>query len=201
MKIYLSLITAAALALSACGQDAPKPAEQAPAAEAPASPAAEAPAAESSAPAAEAASGASAEAAPAADNAAAADECKAVVSSDDAMKFDTAELNVKSSCQEFHVTLKHTGKTPKAAMGHNIVVAKAADKDGVLADGAAAGIDKDYLKEGDERVVAASKMIGGGEEDTFVVPVAKLEKGADYAFFCTFPGHSAMMSGVVKVVD
>lgn len=197
MKIYLSLITAA-LALSACGQEAAKPADNAAPAAEQAAPAASEAAPEAASPAAEAPA-ASAEAAPAAANVS--EECKVVINSDDAMKFDTKEITLKSSCSTALLTLKHTGKMPKAAMGHNIVVTKAADKDGVLADGAAAGVDADYLKAGDERVVAATKMIGGGEEASVEIPVAKLEKGTEYAFFCSFPGHSAMMTGTLKVAD
>lgn len=187
MKTYLSLIAAAALALSACGQEAPQqPAEQTP-------PAA---ASQESTPPALASD---ASAAPATANVA--EECKAIITGDDAMKFEPKEINIKSSCTDFAVVLKHTGKMPKAAMGHNVVISKAADKDAVLKDGAEAGVDKDYLKPNDERVVAATKMIGGGEEDTVVFAASKLAKGEDYAFYCTFPGHAAMMSGTVKLVD
>lgn len=190
MKTYLSLIAAAALALSACGQETPQqPAEQTP-------PAA---ASQESAPSAPASDVSAAPAAPATANVA--EECKAVITGDDAMKFEPKEINIKSSCTDFAVVLKHTGKMPKAAMGHNVVISKAADKDAVLKDGAEAGVDKDYLKPNDERVVAATKMIGGGEEDTVVFAASKLAKGEDYAFYCTFPGHSAMMSGTVKLVD
>lgn len=200
MKIYLSLITAAALALTACSQEAPKPATPA----TPAAPASEAVAPVAEQPASEVAvSAASAEAsAPATtEPVAAAGECAIEIISDDAMKFDPKEINVKSSCKDFTITLKHVGKMPKAAMGHNVVVTKAADKDGVLADGAQAGVDKDYLKEGDARVVATTKLIGGGEQDAVTFPVSKLAKGEAYEFFCSFPGHSAMMSGKLNLVD
>lgn len=97
--------------------------------------------------------------------------------------------------------LKHIGKIPAAAMGHNIVIAKTINKDGVLSDGAAAGIVADYVKVNDERVVAHTKLIGGGEEASVTVNTAKLLKDGPYEFFCSFPGHYAMMNGKIKIVD
>ena len=190
MKAYLALISAAALALSACGDN--KPAET----PAPAAPASEAPASEApAAPASEAAPAASeASAAPAAG------ACETVVESDDAMNFNTKELVIdKTNCKEFKVTLKHTGKMPKTAMGHNIVISKAEDTKGVIADGAAAGVDADYVKAGDARVIAHTKLIGGGEETSVTVDTSKLADGGKYEFYCSFPAHSAQMLGHVTL--
>ena len=193
MKTYLALIAATALALTACNNEKPA-----------------APVAETAAVAASNVATATATAASAVTEAAsnvatavasASDECAVTINSDDKMTFDTKELNVKSTCTNFTLTLKHTGTQPKAGMGHNVVITKAADKDAVLADGAAAGADKDYIKPDDARVVAATKLIGGGESDTITFPVNKLAKGESYVFFCSFPGHVAMMSGKVNLVD
>ena len=185
MKAYLALISAAALALSACGDNKPAETPAAPpaASETPAAPASEA------APAASEAS-----AAPAAG------ACETVVESDDAMNFNTKELVIdKTNCKEFKVTLKHTGKMPKTAMGHNIVISKAEDTKGVIADGAAAGVDADYVKAGDARVIAHTKLIGGGEETSVTVDTSKLADGGKYEFYCSFPAHSAQMLGHVTL--
>ena len=210
MKMYLSLIAAAALSLSACDSKPAAPAasstpaaaseaasEAVPASEtAPASEAA--PAASEAAPAAPASEAApaekTAEAAPAAGG-----DCKATIDSDDAMKYDPKEITVPSSCKQFSITLKHNGKMPAAAMGHNVVIAKTADKDGVLADGAAAKIENNFVKPNDERVVAHTKLIGGGQEDTLTFDVSKLAAGEAYEYFCSFPGHYAMMNGKLTV--
>lgn len=188
MKLYLSLITAAALSLTACSQQeaaAPAPAQE--------------PAA--SAEVAEQASEAAAEVTEAADAVAVDSECVAVVESNDAMQFNTREILVKSSCEQFTVTLKHTGSLPKEAMGHNIVITKASDKDDVLKDATTAGVEHDYVKPNDERVIAHTDLIGDGAETQLTLNVADLAKDGDYAFFCSFPGHGALMNGVVKVVD
>ncbi|MPM90173.1 Azurin-2 [bioreactor metagenome] len=69
----------------------------------------------------------------------------------------------------------------------------------VITDGMAAGAGADYVKAGDARVLAHSKVIGGGETSKFDIDVAKLKAGTDYAFFCSFPGHSALMKGSLKL--
>ena len=194
MKTYLALISTAVLALTACSQEAPKSAEPAPAA-------ASAPAA--SAPTAAPASPASAPAAPASEATASAPTanaaCETTVESNDEMKFNTAEIAISKTCTQYKITLKHVGKMPVTAMGHNLVISKTEDAAGVVADGAAATAAKGFLKEGDARVIATTKLIGGGEEDTITVDTSKLTADGSYEFYCTFPGHYGMMKGVVKV--
>ena len=202
MKIYLGLIAAAALTLTACGDNKPaQPAESAsPAATSMASEAT--PASETAAPAASGAAPAPASATTAAPaEAAAGGECEAVIVSDDAMKFDPKEIQVKSSCKQYKITLKHEGKMPKSAMGHNVVLSKAADKDGVLADGQTAGEANNYVKAGDERVIAHTKLLNGGEQDSVTFDVSKLAKGEAYEYYCSFPGHYATMNGKLTLVD
>lgn len=193
MKAYLALISAAVIGLTACSQE-PTPAAQTTTATE-ASSASEAVANESLA-ASEPAKEASA--APAAD--AAAGNCEATVEANDAMQFNTKDIQVSKACKEFKITLKHTGTQPKTSMGHNLVIAKAEDMDGVFKDGVGAGPDADYVKADDARIVAHTKLIGGGEEDTITVDTAKLADGS-YKFACTFPGHGALMSGTVSLVD
>ena len=126
-------------------------------------------------------------------------ECAATVDSTDAMQFTTKSLEVPASCKEFKVTLKHVGKLPKNVMGHNFVLSKPADVNGINADGMKAGADADYVKAGDSRVIAASKLIGGGESTSVTIPVAKLKAGEDYTYFCSFPGHAALMKGTLTL--
>lgn len=208
MKMYLSLIAAAALSLAACGDNKPAAPAAAPAASETAPVASEAaPAASEAAPAtSEATPAAASETAPAAPAAtetaapaAAAGECAATITSDDAMKFDPKEISVPASCKQFSITLKHVGKMPAMAMGHNVVVSKTSDKDGVLADGANAKIENNFVKPNDERVIAHTKLIGGGEEDTLTFDVSKLAAGEAYEYYCSFPGHYAMMNGKITV--
>ena len=126
-------------------------------------------------------------------------ECSVTVDSTDQMMYDTKAIEIDKSCKEFTVKLTHSGNLPKNVMGHNWVLTSAANMQPVATDGMAAGIDKDYLKPGDDRIIAHTKIIGAGEKDSVTFDVSKLAAGTDYAFFCSFPGHISMMKGTVTV--
>jgi len=124
-------------------------------------------------------------------------ECKVDVDSTDQMSFTTKEITIDKSCKTFTVNLTHAGSLPKNVMGHNWVLSKADDMAGIAADGMAAGIDKNYLKEGDTRIIAHTKIIGAGEKDSVTFDVSKLSASESYMFFCSFPGHNSLMKGAV----
>lgn len=126
-------------------------------------------------------------------------DCKVTVDSTDQMSFNTKEIVIDKSCKTFTVDLTHSGKLPKNVMGHNLVISKTADMQPIATDGLTAGIDKDYLKEGDARIVAHTKVIGAGETDSVSFDVSKLAAGEKYSFFCSFPGHIAMMKGDITL--
>ncbi|MNS83535.1 Azurin precursor [compost metagenome] len=126
--------------------------------------------------------------------------CDIEIEGNDAMQFNKSAIAVPASCKQFTVKLKHVGKLPKASMGHNWVLSKAADAQGVAADGIGAGLDKAYVKPGDARVIAHSKVIGGGEADAVSFDVSKLKAGDSYAWFCSFPGHASLMKGTLALV-
>jgi len=130
----------------------------------------------------------------------AADTCSVNVEGNDAMRYNVANIDVPKSCANFTINLKHAGKMARNVMGHNVVVARTADMHGIDADGIKAGLAADYVKAGDARVIAHSKVVGGGETTSVSVPVAKLvAAGAPLSFFCSFPGHSALMKGTVTL--
>lgn len=126
-------------------------------------------------------------------------ECSVTVDSTDQMSFNTKAIEIDKSCKEFTVNLAHSGSLPKNVMGHNLVVSKEADMQPIATDGLSAGIDKDYLKEGDARVIAHTKIIGAGETDSLKIDVSKLDPAEKYGFFCSFPGHISMMKGTVTL--
>lgn len=198
MNIKLTLLTAAcALALSACGDNsAPAPASTAtpPPAPADTTPAQTPPApAEAATPAEAAQTPATAGTDPVVTG------CEIVIESNDAMQFNTKSIAIPSSCSDFKITMNHVGKMPVAAMGHNVVITASGDMAGVVADGMAAGLDAGFLKPDDERVIAATEMIGGGETTSVSFSVSDLQAGEAYKFFCSFPGHSALMNGTISV--
>ena len=127
--------------------------------------------------------------------------CSVNLEGSDAMKYNLSNIDVSKSCKTFTINLKHTGKLARNVMGHNVVVAKSADMAGIDADGMKAGLAADYIKAADARVIAHSKVVGGGESTSVVIPVAKLSAaGAPLSFFCSFPGHSTFMKGTIKLI-
>jgi azurin len=61
-------------------------------------------------------------------------ECATTVEANDAMQYNVKTITVPKTCKTFAVTLKHTGKLPVTAMGHNWVLSHSADEAGVIAD-------------------------------------------------------------------
>ncbi len=114
------------------------------------------------------------------------------ISGDDNMKFDKTELRAKEG-QQVKIVLKHTGKAPLTAMGHNIVILAQGTDVAAFTTQAIEAKDNDYIpKSMEQNVIAHTKMIGGGEaaEVVFTAPA----KGS-YDFLCSFPGHAALMKG------
>lgn len=130
-----------------------------------------------------------------------ADDCAVTVGSTDQMTFDTKAIKVSAQCKTFTVTLKHLGKLSKDVMGHNWVLTTKANERAAAMDGMAAGRRNQYVKPNDDRVIAATDLIGGGESTSVTFDVSRLSKDEDYAFFCSFPGHVAIMRGTLKLVD
>ncbi len=126
--------------------------------------------------------------------------CNANVEVTEAMAYTAKSIDVPKTCKDFTVNLKVNGTMAKAVMGHNIVITKEADKEGVITDGGTAGAASNYLKAKDTRVVAGSSVIGGGESTSVKFSVKKLSAKEKYVFFCSFPGHGAIMKGVVNLV-
>ena len=126
-------------------------------------------------------------------------ECATTIEGNDAMQYNLKTITVPKTCKTFAVTLKHTGKLPKAAMGHNWILTHSTDEAAVISDGMKAGAANSYEKPNDARIIAHTKLIGGGESDTATFNVAKLKAGETYAYFCSFPGHASLMKGTLSL--
>ena len=131
----------------------------------------------------------------------AADSCNQVIEGNDMLQFNLKEMVVSSSCSEITVTLKHTGAMPANVMGHNWVLTNTADFMPVATAGGGAGMANNYVPVNDARVIAASAVIGGGAETSVTFSGDLLSAGGDYTFFCSFPGHYAIMKGSFVVRD
>lgn len=130
---------------------------------------------------------------------ASAETCELSISSNDQMQYDKSEMVVGSNCDEVTVELEHTGELSAQQMGHNWVLVESGDYQAVSQEGMNAGMANDYVPQDDERVIAYTEVIGGGETTSVTFDVSELESGGDYTFFCSFPGHSSVMQGELVV--
>lgn len=185
MTRNLLVASALALALAACGQSpapAEAPAEATPAPTPvetiPAEPVATPPPTAASKPAVVA-------------------DCATTIESNDAMQYNVDGIAVPASCSQFTINLKHVGTLPVNVMGHNVVVSKEADMAAIAAEGAAS--KPEFVKAGDVRIVAHTKMLGGGESTSVTFDVARIKDGGPFKFFCSFPGHLSLMQGSIQV--
>jgi len=121
--------------------------------------------------------------------------CAVNVDSTDQMTFTQKEIKLAGDCTQVKLTLRHTGKLAATAMGHNWVLTKTADYQPVAMAGMRMKLSDSYLPKNDARVLAHTAVIGGGQSTSVTFSTAKLVKGGDYTFFCSFPGHFAMMKG------
>ncbi|MGM0526380.1 MAG: azurin [Pseudomonadota bacterium] len=131
-------------------------------------------------------------------NSALANECELTIDSNDNMRFDTKEMSVPASCSEVTVKLTHSGELGKKVMGHNWVLSSASDMQSIVQQGMSAGLDSQYVPDSD-KVIAATDVIGGGESTSVTFSTDGMDADGNYKFYCTFPGHSAIMQGVFKI--
>ena len=130
----------------------------------------------------------------------AADSCEQVIEGNDMLQFNLKEMKVSAACDSVTVTLKHTGVMAAEVMGHNWVLTTDSDFMPVATAAAGAGLENNYVPVGDDRVLSATSIIGGGEETSVTFSIGSLSAGDDYTFFCSFPGHYAIMKGSFKVI-
>jgi azurin len=124
-----------------------------------------------------------------------ADPCKVSIEADDNMQFNVRQIAVPNTCDVIEVTLRHSGKLSAKVMGHDWVLAKDSDVSAIVNGGLSAGFSRGFLPQNDKRIIAATKVVGGGESDTISFNTGSLAPGSRYVFFCTSPGHSTVMRG------
>jgi azurin len=130
-----------------------------------------------------------------------ADPCKVTIESNDMMQFNLREMAVPTQCTEVEVSLKHSGQLSARVMGHDWVLARDSDMSAIINEGLAAGSKHGYLAQNDKRIIAATRVIGGGESATVKFSTSALQTGVHYAFFCTSPGHATVMHGTFFLRD
>ena len=123
--------------------------------------------------------------------------CAVAIEATDMMTFNLKTIRVPGDCAQLRVTLKHVGRMPAQAMGHNWVLTETRHHRDVGLAGGRMKLADDYLPRNDARVIAHTPVIGGGQATEVVFPTARLRKGGAYTFFCSFPGHWNMMKGML----
>lgn len=111
------------------------------------------------------------------------------------LAYDTKTISAKVG-QKVKLTFNNTH--PTLPQPHNFVLGKLGiDKGKMLGIAMAAMtlVDKGYIPESAD-ILANTKLIqpNGSETIEFVLPAA-----GDYNYICTFPGHGAIMNGVITV--
>lgn len=119
------------------------------------------------------------------------------ITSNDSMQFSLKEITAAPG-EALRVSLHNVGKMPKAAMAHNWVLLVPMEESAVLGFAQSlATRAPSYLPEDMSKVLAHTRLLGPGERDEAVFNAPK-EPGK-YPFVCTFPGHAALMKGVLVV--
>ena len=121
--------------------------------------------------------------------------CAVTIEATDMMTFNLKTIRVPGDCAQLRVVLKHTGRMPAQAMGHNWVLTETRHHREVGLAGGRMTLADAYVPRNDARVIAHTPVIGGGQATEVAFPTARLRKGGDYTFFCSFPGHWNMMKG------
>lgn len=114
----------------------------------------------------------------------------------DEMKFNLKSITVKEG-QVIKLIMSNEGSQPKETMGHNFILLKPGTDIMDYANKAAAAKTEDYMPAAEQgNVLAHTKLLGPGESDTiiFAAPVA-----GEYEYLCSFPGHVAVMRGILIV--
>jgi azurin len=113
----------------------------------------------------------------------------------DLLAFKPTELSCPTGAQ-VRLTFIHTGKYIRQE--HDWVLTVPGATSAVAMDGLKAGESTGYLKPGDRRVLAATRLCGKGEQVSveFIAPAP-----GDYPFLCSYPGHDEFMRGVLHVTQ
>jgi azurin len=117
------------------------------------------------------------------------------ITANDTMKFSLATIEAKAG-EEFTVVFTNNGTVAKDLMGHNWVLLKPGTDVNAFGTAAMTAKATDYIPDSmKDKVVAHTAVLGPRQKGEVKL---KLEAG-EYTFICSFPGHVALMKGVVIV--
>ena len=110
------------------------------------------------------------------------------------LAYDTKSISAKVG-QKVKVTFNNTH--PTLPQPHNFVLGKLGTKDKMMtiAMSAITLVDKGYIPDSPD-ILAHTKLINPGQSESIEFTLAA---AGEYPYFCTFPGHVAIMNGVIIV--
>jgi azurin len=117
---------------------------------------------------------------------------KISIEGDDMMRYNLDKIEVNAG-QTVELTLRHTGQMSALIMGHNWILLSLGTDKAAFGMAAMSAKEQGYVPQDmKENVLAATKIIGGGESTTitFDAPAPGY-----YEFICSFPGHYGLMNG------
>lgn len=108
------------------------------------------------------------------------------------LAYDTKSISAKAG-QKVKITF--TNMHPTLPQPHNVVVGKLGTKANMMAIAMSAMtlVDKGYIPDSPD-IMAHTKLLQPGQSESieFTLPAA-----GEYPYFCTFPGHVAIMNGII----
>ena len=118
----------------------------------------------------------------------------------DNMQFSETLIEAKPG-EKLRIVLETVSNLPPAAMAHNLAILEQNVNVEEFVMSSMAMPDEDYIDpQYEDKLIAYTEMIGGGETSTieFTVP----EIPGDYEYVCTFPGHYyGGMRGILRVSE
>jgi len=118
------------------------------------------------------------------------------ITGNDQMRYSATRIEVKAG-EKIKIELHNAGTLPKEAMGHNLIVLKAGVEPSPFAAKALNAKATDYMPaDAAADVIGGTKLLGPGEKA--LLELEPLAAGT-YPFVCTFPGHVALMNGLLVV--
>jgi len=119
-----------------------------------------------------------------------------VVTGNDQMQFSLKTIEVAAGAPVVLV-FQNVGTMAKEVMGHNLTILNSGVSVADFGTKAMTAKETDYIPASESAsIFAHTRLLGPGESDTlkFTAPSA-----GDYPYLCTFPGHFAVMQGVMTV--
>lgn len=108
----------------------------------------------------------------------------------DLLQFDKTELRAPAGSK---ITLRLTNNAAKdSGIKHNFVLVAPGVLDAVAMDGISAGDANDYVKPGDTRVLAHTKLTAPNATSEIIFDAPP---PGTYEYLCIFPGHNVQMRG------